>query len=147
MNNIKTFPLLLLIFYNSCSTPINTLKDRNKIAVTEQAFEKMAEEKGLAEAFYFYADMNAVIKRENDSLIYGRESIFKYYISKLSNKKTTLKWKPDFIEVAQNGDLAYTFGKYFYCITDSAGKKTTYKGAFHTVWKKQPDGTWRYVWD
>jgi len=42
---------------------------------TEKAFEKMASEKGLAEAFYYFADENAVIKRGNDSLIIGKENI------------------------------------------------------------------------
>jgi len=43
--------------------------------------------------------------------------------------------------------LAYTYGKYTWQIKDTQGKITKYQGIFHTVWKKQSDGTWKYVWD
>jgi len=39
----------------------------------------MVSEKGLAEAFYFFADDNAVILRGNDSLNYSKENIKHYY--------------------------------------------------------------------
>ena len=32
-------------------------------------------------------------------------------------------------------------------VKDSTGKTNENRGAFHTVWKKQKDGSWRYVWD
>jgi ketosteroid isomerase-like protein len=32
-------------------------------------------------------------------------------------------------------------------IPREAGEVGEYQGVFHTVWKRQPDGTWKYVWD
>jgi ketosteroid isomerase-like protein len=32
-------------------------------------------------------------------------------------------------------------------VKDSVGNKKDFKGIFHTVWKKQKDGSWKYVWD
>ena len=58
-----------------------------------------------------------------------------------------LKWKPDFVDVAASGDLGYTYGHYTYSYIDSTGKAAEDKGIFHTVWKRQPDGNWRFVWD
>lgn len=105
----------------------------------------MTEEKGIAEAFYFYAAPDAVIKRENDTLIIGKENIRTYYEKKqLINAKVT--WAPDFIEVSASADLAYTFGKYVWTVKKDTSV-TEHKGIFHTVWKKQPDGSWKYVWD
>jgi len=43
--------------------------------------------------------------------------------------------------------MGYTYGKYIWSSTDPAGKPITFNGIFHTVWKKQPDGSWKYVWD
>jgi hypothetical protein len=45
---------------------------KKDILNTEKDFEKMTREKGIVEAFYFYAADSAVIKRENDSLIIGK---------------------------------------------------------------------------
>ncbi|MBK7030961.1 MAG: hypothetical protein IPH45_17925 [Bacteroidales bacterium] len=43
--------------------------------------------------------------------------------------------------------MAYTYGKYTWKINNGNGDTTVYKGVFHTVWKKQGDGSWKYVWD
>jgi ketosteroid isomerase-like protein len=112
----------------------------------EKAFEKMASEKGIAEAFYFYADENAVIKRQNDTLIKGRDNIRNYYAGQ-NLKNATVNWTPDFISVSENGDLAYTYGKYIWTNKNDKGELKTATGVFHTVWKRQKDGSWKYVWD
>jgi ketosteroid isomerase-like protein len=112
---------------------------------TEKAFEKMVLEKGVAQAFYYFADENAVILRANDSIIKGKENIKKFYSTKPAN--ATINWTPDFIEVSNDGMLGYTFGKYVWKLKKADGTISESKGIFHTVWKKQADGTWKYVWD
>jgi ketosteroid isomerase-like protein len=79
-------------------------------------------------------------------LIKGKENIRNFYSAEFY-KTASVTWSPDFIDVSQNGDLGYTFGKYRWQSKDSAGKVNEFKGIFHTVWKKQNDGTWKYVWD
>ncbi|MBN2862750.1 MAG: hypothetical protein JXN62_06285 [Bacteroidales bacterium] len=129
----------------SCRHSTDNNTAREEILHTEKAFETMASEKGLAEAFYFYADQNAVIKRGNDSLISGKENIRFYYINN-SGPEVKLSWTPDFIGVSDCGTLGYTYGKYLYTTLDSTGKIQESKGIFHTVWKKQ-NNEWRFVWD
>ena len=102
--------------------------------------------KVLPQLFYFYADSNVVIKRGDDSLIYGRAGVQHYY-SKPAYKTAIIIWHPDFVDVSSSGDLAYTYGKYQYQNIDAAGKKVSASGIFHTVWKKQSNGSWRFVWD
>ena len=58
-----------------------------------------------------------------------------------------LVWKPDYVDVSESGDLAYTYGKYTFTSRDSTGRKVVSKGIFHTVWKRQEDGSWKFVWD
>jgi ketosteroid isomerase-like protein len=129
----------------SCKQTINMEVAKNEIFQVEKSFEKMASEKGLGEAFYYFADENAAIKRGNDSLILGKENI-KLYYDKNANPNAKLSWTPDFVGVSDCGTLGYTYGKYLYTIQDSTGKNVEYKGIFHTVWKKQ-NNSWRYVWD
>ena len=106
----------------------------------------MAGEKGIAEAFWYYADSDAVIRRKKDSLIKGKEGIKNFYSDDYF-KTVTLKWTPDFIDISENGDMGYTFGKFIRESKDSRGKVIVAKGIFHTIWKKQNDGLWKYVWD
>jgi hypothetical protein len=143
-------PVCYIVTSIFLSTSCHPCTDReeliNEIAQTEKAFEKMASEKGIAEAFYYFADEKAIIKRENDTLIMGRENI-KIYYGKRSYKNTTVNWTPDFIEVSDCGTLGYTYGKYVWKIKNANDNAVEYKGIFHTVWKKQNDNTWKYVWD
>jgi ketosteroid isomerase-like protein len=121
-------------------------KSKTEIAQAEKDFEKMAEEKGIAEAFYYFADSSAVIKRQNDTLIKGKDNIRNFYAADFY-KTASVKWSPDFVDASEKGDLGYTFGKYTWQSKDSSGKLEEFSGVFHTVWKKQKDSTWKYVWD
>ena len=144
---------LLLSILLSCSSPkssneskSNSENAKQEIEKAERDFEKMAVDKGIAEAFYFFADSNATIKRQKDTLIHGKEAI-KIFYSAPFYQKATVKWSPDFVESSQDGTIGYTYGKYTWQSKDSSGKVNEFKGIFHTVWKKQDDGSWKYVWD
>jgi len=141
--------VLILLLLLSCApkTVIQSqdiLKD--EVFKAEDNFKNLSLTKGISDAFYTFADDDAVIKRENDTLIRGKENIKKYY-SNPKFKKASVTWKPDFVEVSKDGEMAFTYGKYIWTVKDSLGNKKDFKGIFHTVWKKQKDGSWKYVWD
>ena len=145
--------LLMSAILLSCSSPKSNNENKpnngnakQEIEKAEKDFAQMAADKGIAEAFYFFADSNATIKRQNDTLIHGKEAI-KIFYSAPFYQKATVKWSPDFVGASIDGDIGYTYGKYVWSSTDPAGKPITFNGVFHTVWKKQPDGSWKYVWD
>jgi ketosteroid isomerase-like protein len=141
---ILLIPVMLLFAGSAHSQSKEEIK--KEILQTEKAFEKMTSEKGIGEAFYHFADKNAIIKRENDTLISGNENI-KIYYQKKGLKDATVTWTPDFIDVSESGDLGYTYGKFIWKIKGDDGKILEYKGVFHTVWKRQNDNSWKYVWD
>jgi ketosteroid isomerase-like protein len=99
----------------------------------------------MAAAFTRFAADDAVILR-SDSLVKGKAAIKQGY-EKNNSENVRLTWNAEFVDVAASGDLAYTYGKYIYSVRDSTGKFTDYKGIFHTVWKRQSDGSWKFVWD
>lgn len=120
---------------------------KQEIRETELAFSALSEKEGIAKAFLTYAAGDAVLMR-NNTLIKGYDAIRQRFKDNPVNpEEVTLTWMPDFVDVSACGDLGYTFGSYELVSTDSLGKKTTNKGIFHTVWKRQEDGKWRFVWD
>ena len=144
------FYILIIMFCIACNEA-GTEKGKREQAIKEirQAeadFAAMAKSKGIMEAFEFYADSSGIIKRENDTLITGAKSIANYY-SAPHYKTAAVDWAPDFVDASEDGTMGYTYGKYSWDFKDSTGKTETYKGIFHTVWKRQPDGSWKYVWD
>lgn len=146
--------LLLLqtvsLLFCSCNTnkkEASIEKWKSEIMETEQKFSEMALKEGISKAFLAFAAEDVVVKR-NNNLIVGKEALAESY----ENEKTAsgdfgLSWKPDFVDVASSGDLGYTYGKYVYTTTDSIGNSKTIEGVFHTVWKRQADGKWKFVFD
>jgi ketosteroid isomerase-like protein len=151
---MKSTPLLfaIAVLFASCTMRYrDTSEDSRKKTIeeierAEKDFQKMSAEKGIMQAFWYYADSNAVIKRQNDSLIHGKEAIRNFYSAPFY-AQASVTWSPDFTDVSAQGDFGYTYGKYTWQSKDSTGKVTEYKGIFHTVWKRQADGSWKYVWD
>jgi ketosteroid isomerase-like protein len=122
-------------------------KWKKEIIETELAFAQMAQKEGISKAFLTYAAEDAVLMR-NNSLIIGMESIRENFNNqKAELGSVSLTWKPDFVDVSSSGDLGYTYGKYGCTIIESAGIENIDTGIFHTVWKRQPDGKWKFVWD
>ena len=137
---------LTITLLTTCQQPINKEKVKQEIFQTEKAFEKMSSEKGIQEAFYFFADDSAVIKRQNDTLIIGKENIKNYY-SNPAFERAKITWTPDFINVSESGDLGYSYGNYLWTIWSAEGDTAEFEGVFQTIWKRQPDGKWKFVWD
>ena len=119
-------------------------KFKAEVMRTESEFEVMANKEGLEKAFLYFADDSAAINR-NKKNYKGKANIREYFNGQES-ENVILNWKPDFIYVAEAGDLAYTYGKFTYTAYGSADTVRA-DGIFHTIWKKQSNGSWRYVWD
>jgi len=145
MNKIIGLSFVFLLFNCENSTYNNVEEWKNEIIQVEQDFNDMAQKKGLAEAFHFYAASDGVIKRSK-KIVKGKKAIKDWYIKDVRPNET-LTWKPTFIDVSNSGDLAYTYGDFTFTSFDSIGNKKENTGIFHTVWKRQNDGQWRFVWD
>ena len=148
LSNMKYSFLFLLVLSISLSSIAQVDKEKLKqeIIAMEKAFETELNEKGVAQAFYNYAAKDAVIKRQNDTLIKGKEAIRQYY-SQPAYKTAHAWWTPDYVDISDDGSMAYTYGKYTWEMVNADGKKISYSGVFHTVWRKMKDGSWKYVWD
>lgn len=148
MKSYIKFIILLLVINGCCpkAETKNRAYTRLQIIKTEKDFEKLVAEKGLAEGFYQFADSNAVIKREHDTLIIGKKNIKNYYLN-IQHQNATVTWSPDAVIVSDGGDMASSYGKYEWSFKDVSGREKVLKGVFHTVWKRQKDGSWKYIWD
>lgn len=146
---IRITPLIIIfvsIFIGlSCSVQKTNEELKAEVFDTEKAFEKLCADSGIAVGFMRFADEKAIILRGNDSIIKGKEAIGNFY--KKTDSKTSVSWTPDFIDVSKDGSLAYTYGGYILKIQQDDGTIKEFKGVFHTVWKRQKDGSWKYVWD
>lgn len=136
---------LLFLSCNSSPSVKNLKKWKAEIVETEKKFNDLAQNEGLVKAFETYAARDGVINRQR-KIIKGKTAIAEWY-KKDVRPNETLTWKPDFVDVSNSGDLGYTYGTAVFTTIDSLGNKNERKGKFHTVWKRQANGSWRFVWD
>ena len=146
---MRTIFILVSVFIvtGCCNNPdvIDADRAKSDILLAEKEFSEMAADSGIVPAFLHFAANDAVILR-GDKIVSGFEGISSYFEDR-DFDAVSLVWTPDFVDVSASGDLGYTYGRYVFTLTDSTGQSVSEEGIFHTVWKKQPDGSWKYVWD
>ncbi len=104
-----------------------------------------AQKLGVGAAFLRYAAADAVMLPENQNAVKGLDGIRKQFAGFPAG--ATLAWKPFNADVAASGDLGYTLGTYELRGNDADGKPTVRYGKYCSVWKRQADGSWKWVVD
>lgn len=113
-----------------------------KMMDTDKAFSQMSREKGMKKAFIEYMDGEGVLLRPNQYPLIGASAID--FLSQVNDTAFTLEWEPQKAYIAKSGELGYTFG--IYALKPSAADTILY-GTYVSIWKKQPDGSWKFVLD
>lgn len=120
---------------------LNPFEERIKLLDADKAFSKMSEESGMRNAFIEYIDSNGVLLRPGLMPIQGANAID--YLIQQNDTGFTFKWQPHNAVVSKAGDMGYTFGVY---AIEPTGDSITY-GTYVTIWKRQEDGSWKFVLD
>lgn len=141
---MKKIKLIALMAMAACSTQEQTKSDPAVLIKVDKEFSDMSDKQGMAEAFIFYADQDVVKLSEGGYPIVGKTNLSDTY-SQIDDSQFKLTWEPIKAELAKSGELGYTYGKYFFTAMDSVESTST--GYYISVWKKQSDGTWKYVLD
>ena len=113
------------------------------MVTTEQAFSKMAEEKNTRDAFLAFIADDGLLFRPD--AVNGKLWMQEHPVPP-SDKNPLLAWQPAFAGMSVSGDLGFTTGPWEFKADRSDQTPSGY-GDFVTVWKKQADGTWKFVVD
>lgn len=112
-----------------------------KIMELDAAWMKASQAKDAARhASYFAEDGSWYV--EGHPKATGREAIQKLD-QVLFKTQTEVSWTTTKLAVSEAADYAYQAGAWEMIDKDAKGKSTKTIGKFVTVWKKQPDGSWK----
>jgi ketosteroid isomerase-like protein len=64
-----------------------------------------------------------------------------------SPKNYQLTWTPADAMMGPSGDMGYTWGHYEGHSKDANGNDVTTSGRYITMWRREPDGSWKVVLD
>lgn len=135
---ISIASLFLLLGSQILAAPADEVRCR------EIGFSRAAEARD-AERFASFIDADA--RFVGGTVLHGVTAIVEAWTVFFAVDGPSIKWRPQFVEVLEDGTLALTRGPYRLIATDESGKRTESWGTFNSVWRKQEDGSWKVVFD
>lgn len=120
-------------------------KLKAELVSAEHAFNAMAQEKGILPAFEHFAAPDVAFIDTDPRTFRGLEAVRRRMGD--TPPGTKLTWAPLFTDVSDDGTLGYNYGRYEARSKAADGRDVVRTGFFLTIWKRQPDGSWKYVMD
>ncbi len=140
MSKIQIFIAALILLAAS-----QVLADRvDEVRCREIGFSRAAEARD-AERFASFIDADA--RFVGNTVLHGTKAIVAAWRGFLTAHGPSIKWRPQFVEVLEDGTLALTRGPYRVISIDESGHREESWGTFNSVWRKQADGSWKVVFD
>jgi ketosteroid isomerase-like protein len=110
----------------------------------EARFQKDVSERGGAGFVSWFAPDGVLLGNGAAPLI-GRVAIAKS--ATWLPKDYQLSWTPTDATMGPSGDIGYTWSHYEGHAKDANGNPVVTNGRFITIWRKEPDGSWKVVLD
>src|SRR3954468_23774057 len=125
-------PLLLpLLAANAAAAP-RAAADVAPVVEAERAFARTAAAEGIGPAFRRFVAPDGILFAPDPVAALPRLG---------GDPPGKLRWWPTYAGISISGDLGFSTGPY---VVEGG---TPRHGRFFTIWKKQPDGSWRWFLD
>jgi ketosteroid isomerase-like protein len=111
------------------------------VVEAEHAFSQRSIDEGMKPAFLAYAAPDGVIVNRR-----GPVNAIETWRQREPAPTGLLTWWPTYADVSRAGDLGWTTGPYEFREKPTQEKPDD-TGHFFTVWRRQPDGSWKWVLD
>lgn len=127
--------------------PDTRAADEKAIRDSETAWNKEFAAKDMDKIVAHYADDGAVYLSGAPTMV-GKDAIRAGMKDTVTDPKFSLDLKTVKVDVAKDGDLAYSQGTYSVTFADAKIKKLMAEtGRYVEVYRKQADGSWKIVAD
>ena len=119
-------------------------KDAAKLMQTSREWSKAAESGNMDAVLGYFAD-DAVLLSEGQPPVRGREALRSYLADAAKIPGFRISWEP--IEAKVSGDMGYLLERTQVTMTGPEGTPVTQHLQAVTIWRRQPDGSWKNVVD
>jgi ketosteroid isomerase-like protein len=79
--------------------------------------------------------------------IKGKKDIEEFWTEQFALPDHLLTWETKEAGISKSGDMAYTISKWQESYTEKDGTVSKNPGVGITIWKKEPDGSWKVLVD
>ncbi|HEV7426418.1 MAG TPA: DUF4440 domain-containing protein [Thermoanaerobaculia bacterium] len=137
---MKRFATIVLLFLGACATATPAAPNAEVLLQRDREFAKQSAARGHLGWQEFMAP-NAAKPANGGRMLIGPQEIGDNMLAAFASG-FTLSWEPVRAEISRGGKLGYTWGRYRAVINGKARE-----GTYMSVWEKQPDGTWKVLFD
>ena len=116
----------------------------DEVRCREIGFSRAAEVQDMS-VFRSFIDADA--RFVGDSVLRGVDDIAAAGSVFFGDDSPTIKWRPQIVEVLENGKLALSRGPYRVTTVDADRNPVEQWGTFNSIWRLHDDGQWRVVFD
>ena len=138
-----TFGVLLL---SAVTFAQNSLDEASLLMQLDREFDKATAEKGV-DGWVMYFAPNGSMLGDTSKPTTGLSEIRIAMEPAFNDSSFSLRWHPVKAEMTIPGVLGYTVGRWERLRKNKEGKLMKSIGSYTSVWKKQPDGSWKIVLD
>ena len=96
-------------------------------------------------AFRSFIDADA--RFVSNSVLRGVDDIAAAWSVFFGEDGPSIKWRPQVVEVLEDGKLALSRGPYRVTTKDADGNPVEQWGTYNSIWRLHDDGRWRIVFD
>lgn len=138
---MKALLFTTLLFFAAHTAAADTT---DEVRCREIGFSKAVERQDM-NAFRSFIDADA--RFVSNSVLRGIDDIAAAWNVFFGAGSPSIKWRPQIVEVLEDGLLALTRGPYRVRATDAEGNVREEWGTFNSIWRLHEDGHWRVVFD
>lgn len=120
-------------------------KLKAELAAMEDAFCAMAKAKGINAAFSHFAAPDVAFIDTDPRKFRGPAAVQQRMGP--DQPGVSLTWSAYYTDVSDDGSLGYNYGRFESRRPGPDGQEIVRSGWFLSIWKRQPDGSWKYVMD
>jgi ketosteroid isomerase-like protein len=148
----KTYTLIIVLLLiigcgQQAAEKVDIEAARKSMLEADREFSKLSIQVGMHQSFGAFMTDNATHYVEDQHPVNGREAILALFPSG-DEQRGSLVWEPTYADISESGDMGYTLGRWDYMTADSLGVESSVSyGYYVSIWKKQADGSWKYVFD
>ena len=134
--------LAVALAVGGCEADLDLEAERAALLHADESWAAAAEAGDVDRLFGYWTE-DAVIYPPVGPTVEGLDAIREFVRAARARPGFSLTWTPTGAEVAAKADVGYTFGLWRGTREGPDGTTVTNAGSYVSIWRKQPDGSWR----
>lgn len=143
---MKRLLLLAAVALVGCATAGNPGDVRARILQLDAEWSEAAQTRDVDRVVSYWAD-DATVLAPGGPAIVGKAAIREFVSKSFENPSFRISWKTNDVVVSEGGDFAYGIGTNRVNVTAPDGTPVTMDGKAVTIWRREPDGSWKCIVD